>query len=98
MPKPLRSDQLHGTKANTESDGRVLSAHLDTKPVNERNLLQEHEYLRNFGVELGAQTCTLLLVPDLSCSDIEFGSATDLDVEVQRSNRSSRLFTSDHEL
>jgi len=38
-------------------------------------------------MELGAQTGALGLIPDLSLSDVEFRGATNLEVEVQGSNR-----------
>ena len=49
-------------------------------------------------MEFGAETGALGFVPDLSLSDIEFGGTTNLNLEVQGSNRSSRVFTSDQGL
>jgi hypothetical protein len=49
-------------------------------------------------MEFGTEPWVLALIPNLSLSDIKFGSTADLDVEIQGRNRSSRLFTSAHEL
>src|SRR6266498_1319656 len=45
-------------------------------------------------MELSAETTSLLLVPELHISNVRLGGATDLDIETQRSSRSSRAFTS----
>jgi hypothetical protein len=66
--------------------------------VNEWSLSKSVKDLRNFGKELGAETNSLRLVPELRFSHIKFGGATNLDIEAQRSSRSRRAFTSDHGL
>ncbi len=62
--------------------------------VDERSLGKSINDLRNFRMELSAETTSLRLVPELRFSYVEFGGATDLDVESQRVSRSSRAFTS----
>ena len=45
-------------------------------------------------MKFGAETGALCLVPTLRLSDVEFSSTTNLDLEVQGSSRSRRVFTS----
>jgi hypothetical protein len=61
-------------------------------------LTEYREDSRNLRKEFGAETWTLILVPDFSFGEVKFRGAADLDIEVQGSNRSSRFFTSDQEL
>ena len=64
------------------------------KLVNEWSLSQPVNDLRNLGMEFGAETVSLRLVPELSFSNIKLGGATDVDYEAQRISRPSRAFTS----
>ena len=66
--------------------------------IDQRSLTKDREDSRNLRMEFGAEPWTLALVPNLSLSNVKFGSTADLDVEIQGSNRSRRLFTSAHEL
>ena len=66
--------------------------------VNERSLGKSVKDLRNFRMELGAETTLLSFVPKLRFSHVKFRGATYLDIEAQRSSRSSRAFTSGHGL
>ena len=61
------------------------------------NLRVFGEYSKDFGnlrMEVSAETGSLRLVPDLRLSKIEFCGTPYLDLEAQRSSRSSRVFTS----
>jgi len=88
----------HLTKNSIPNEIREAT---DKCPVNIsiRNLVYEWglsksvKDLRDFGTELGAEAPSLSLVPKLRLRNVEFGGATDLDLESQRS-RSSRVFTS----
>jgi len=62
--------------------------------VNEWSLSKSVKDLPNFGKELGAETTSLRLVPELRLSNVKLGGTTDLDIESQRSSRSRRAFTS----
>jgi hypothetical protein len=62
--------------------------------VNERSFSESVNDPSNFGTKLGAEAASVRLVPQLRYSNVKFCGATDLDVEGQRSSRSSRAFTS----
>ena len=62
--------------------------------IDERSFGEYGEDLRNFIMEVGTETRTLRLVPDLRLSNIQFCGTSNLDLETQRSSRSSRVFTS----
>ena len=62
--------------------------------INERVFSEYREDLGDFRVEVGAETGALRLVPDLRLTNVEFRGTTNLDLEAQRSSRSSRVLTS----
>ena len=62
--------------------------------INKWVLSEYSKDFRNFRMELGTQTGALSLVPDLRLSNVKFRGPTNLDLEAQRSSRSSRFLTS----
>ncbi len=62
--------------------------------INERSFREYGEDLGNFRMEVGPEAGALRFVPALRFRNLEFCDTTNLDLEAQRSSRSSRVFTS----
>ena len=83
IPDEIR-ESLNSRSANISIDNLV----------NQWSFGKTVNYLRNFGMEFSAESTLLCLVPKLCCSNVKFGSATDLDDEVQRISWLRRALTS----
>jgi hypothetical protein len=65
--------------------------------IDERAFFENGQGVRDFGLELRAEARSLVFIPNLCLSDVEFCSTSNLEVKRQGSF-SRRSFTSAHEL